>query len=303
LNDVKLKYIVDKETTVKDILLNRLDISSRLLKKLKLEQRIFCNGKNVWVNDKVSIGDEISVNITFEEKNDKIKAQKGSLDVLYEDDSLLIINKSGDMVVHPTCLHLDCTLANYVKYYLEEKGEFVTTRFVNRLDRETSGIIIFAKNDYTQEVLARQMQSGIFEKEYIAVVHGIVKDDFGTINLPIKRAPNSIMEGITAEDGERAITHYEVIERLTNTSVVKLKLETGRTHQIRVHLKSIGHPIIGDGLYSDIPTDLIKRQALHAYKVKFIHPITKENVEIISKVPDDIGKIINNKEDYYMFLG
>ena len=292
MNDVKLKYIVDKDTTVKDILLNKLDISSRLLKKLKLEQRIFCNGKNVWVNDKVSVGDEISVNITFEERNDKIKAQQGSLDILYEDDSLLIINKTGDMVVHPTCIHLDGTLANYVKYYLEEKGEFITTRFVNRLDRETSGIIIFAKNDYTQEVLSKQMQSGIFEKEYIAVVHGYIKEDSGTINLPIKRAPNSIMERITAEDGEVAITHFQVVKRLDDLSIVKLKLETGRTHQIRVHLKALGHPIVGDGLYSDIPTDLIKRQALHAYKVKFIHPITKENMEIISKVPEDMEKII-----------
>lgn len=294
MNDVRLKYIVDKETTVKDILLNKLDISSRLLKKLKLEQRIFCNGKNAWVNDKVSIGDEISVNITFEEKNDKIKAQKGRLDVLYEDDSLLIINKTGDMVVHPTCLHLDGTLANYVKHYLEEKGEFITTRFVNRLDRETSGIIIFAKNDYTQEVLSKQMQSGVFVKEYIAVVHGRVKDDIGTINLPIKRAPNSIMERITAEDGEYAVTHYKIVKRMEEMSVVELKLETGRTHQIRVHLKAIGHPIVGDGLYSEISTDLIKRQALHACKVSFIHPITKEKMEIKTDVPDDIHSLINN---------
>jgi len=294
LDDVKLVYTVDIESTVKNILLNKLDISSRLLKKLKLEQRIFCNGKNVWVNDKVCIGDEISVNISFEEKNDKIEAQSGPLDILYEDDSLLIINKSGDMVVHPTCLHLDGTLANYVKYYLEEKGEFITTRFVNRLDRETSGIIIFAKNDYTQEVLARQMQSGVFEKEYIAVAHDIVEDDLGTINLPIKRAPDSIMERITAEDGETAVTHYEVIKRLDNMSVVKLKLETGRTHQIRVHLKAIGHPIVGDGLYSKISTDLIGRQALHAYRISFIHPITKKKMEVRADIPEDIQKLINN---------
>ena len=294
MNDVKLKYIVDKDTTVKDVLLNKLDVSSRLLKKLKLEQRIFCNGKKVWVNDKANIGDEISANITFEEKNDKIKAQFGTLDILYEDDSLLIINKTGDMVVHPTCLHLDGTLANYVKYYLEGKGEIITTRFVNRLDRETSGIIIFAKNDYTQEILSKQMQSGVFEKEYIAVVHGRVKDDFGTINLPIKRAPNSIMERITAEDGEYAVTHYKVEKRMEDISVVNLKLETGRTHQIRVHLKALGHPIVGDGLYSNIPTDLINRQALHACKVTFIHPITKKKMEIKAAVPDDIQSIINN---------
>ena len=289
MEHVFLKYIVEKDTTVKDILVNKLNISSRLIRKLKLNHRIFCNGKEVWINDLVKTNDVISVDITFEETNDKIEAEKGKLDILYEDTCLLIINKPGNMVVHPTCIHRNGTLANFVKGYLEEKGENITTRFVNRLDRETSGVIVFAKNEYTQESLSRQMQLGEFEKEYIAVVSEKVEEDSGTINLPIKREEGSIMTRTTSPDGESAITHFEVLKRNDDISVLKLKLETGRTHQIRVHMKAIGHPILGDGLYSDIKTDKIDRQALHARKVKFIHPITKKIIEVEAPIPEDMG--------------
>jgi len=291
LEHVYLTYEIDKDSTVKDVLINKLKISSRLLRKLKQNSRIFCNGKEVWVNDKVDNGDTISVDITFEEVNDKILPQKGNLDILYEDNSLLIINKPAGIVVHPTCIHLDSTLANFVKHYLMEKGEKVTTRFVNRLDRETSGVIVFAKNEYSQEVLTRQMQAGEFKKEYIAVTYGFIEKDFGTIDLPIKREEGSIMTRTIGEDGERAVTHYKVIKRANGKTIVKLNLETGRTHQIRVHLKAIGHPIVGDGLYSDIKTDEIGRQALHARMISFFHPITNVAIEIFSEVPDDIRRL------------
>lgn len=297
MEHILLKHNVNEETTVKEILTNKFRVSARLLRKLKLNKRIFCNGKEAWVSDKVGIGDVVTADITFTESNDKIKAQKYALDILYEDNCLLIVNKPADMVVHPTCIHLDGTLANFVKGYLEEKGEIVSTRFVNRLDRETSGVIIFAKNEYTQEALVRQMQSGEFMKEYIAIVYGNIENKSGTINLPIKRAENSIMERVTAADGEYAVTHYEVTKNLDDMSVVRLRLETGRTHQIRVHLKAIGHPIVGDGLYSDIYTDKIKRQALHACAVRFIHPITREIMLIEAKMPFDIKMLINLRDD------
>lgn len=291
MEHVYLKYEVEKTSTVKEVLLNKLKISSRLLRKLKLNHRIFCNEKEAWVNDIVNPFDLVSVDITFEESNDKIRPEYCDLDILYEDNSILAINKPGDMVVHPTCIHQDGTLANFVKGYLENKGEFVTTRFVNRLDRETTGVIIFAKNEYTQEVLSRQMQNNTFKKEYVAVVNGIVKNDRGTIDLPIKREENSIMTRTVAADGEYAITHYEVIKRLVDMTVIKVELETGRTHQIRVHMKAIGHPLVGDGLYSDIKTDKINRQALHAKKVSFIHPISGEVVKVEADVPEDIRKL------------
>lgn len=292
MEHVLLTYKVEGDSTIKDVLLKKLFVSSRLLRKLKLNKRIFCNEKEAWVNDAVNSGDVVQVDITFEEGNDKIESQEMKLDILYEDNCLLIINKSGDMVVHPTCIHQSGTLANFAKGYLKSKDENVITRFVNRLDRETSGVIIFAKNEYTQEILSRQMQTGEFKKEYIAIVNGIIEKDKGTIDLPIKREEGSIMTRTTGIDGESAITHYEVQKRLRDMTVVKLKLETGRTHQIRVHMKAIGHPIVGDGLYSDIKTDRIGRQALHAELVEFVHPVTREVIRIVADVPEDISELI-----------
>ena len=292
MEHVYLKYTSEKDTTIKDILVNKLNISSRLLRKLKLNHRIFCNEKEVWINDLVLANDVVSVDITFEEVNDKIESEKGKLNILYEDTCLLIINKTGNMVVHPTCIHRSGTLANFVKYYLEEKGENITTRFVNRLDRETSGVIVFAKNEYTQECLSRQMKMGEFEKEYIAVVNGYIADDRGAIDLPIKREEGSIMTRTVSPYGENAVTHFEVLDRKNDMSVVKLRLETGRTHQIRVHMKAIGHSIVGDGLYSDIKTDKIDRQALHAKMVRFIHPITGEVIQVEAPIPEDMLSIL-----------
>jgi len=291
LEHVYLSYEAKEVSNVKEILLNKFKVSSRLLRKLKLNKRIFCNQKEAWVNDILNIGDIVSIDITFEESNDKIKAEYCDLDILYEDNMILAINKPGDLVVHPTCIHQDGTLANFVKGYLEKKGERVTTRFVNRLDRETSGVILFAKNEYTQDSLARQMMNGKFEKEYITVVNGIVEKDSGTIDLPIKREEGSIMTRTVAPDGEYAVTHYAVVKRLEDMTVVRLKLETGRTHQIRVHMKAIGHALVGDGLYSDIKTDKINRQALHATSIKFMHPISSEEIKIEANIPKDMRKL------------
>lgn len=292
MEKVILEGVAGQEESVRTFLKREWDISERLLRKLKLNKRISCNGEEIWINSLVKPGDVICADISFEEGNEDILAEKQELDVLYEDNCLLVLNKSGNIVVHPTCQHPFGTLANGVKAYLEAKNIHILTRFVNRLDRETSGVIVFAKNEYTQEALAKQMQKQMFEKEYIAVVHGSVSEDFGTIDLPIKRAPDSIMLRMTAEDGEKAITHFEVVKRFQEYTVLRLRLETGRTHQIRVHCKAIGHPIVGDGLYSDIKTDLIGRQALHAEKINFIHPITKEKMEIVAKLPEDIEEMI-----------
>ncbi len=292
MKETWLKCIVKEEDTIKNIIIKEFDVSSRLLRKLKLNKCIYCNGKEAWINGMAKVGDEISLNIASYGNAENIVAEPYELEILYEDDSFLIINKPGNMVVHPTCLHQNGTLANFVKYYFESKNEHIKLHFVNRLDRETSGVIVIAKNEYVQDILTKQMQNGVFTKEYIAVVNGIVKEEFGTIDLPIKRDTNSIMLRMVSPDGDRAVTHFNVIKRCESFTVLKLNLETGRTHQIRVHCKAIGHSILGDGLYSDMETNLINRQALHSYRTCFIHPITQKKIEVIANLPFDIKDII-----------
>lgn len=163
-------------------------------------------------------------------------------------------------------------------------------RPVNRLDKDTSGLIVFAKNEYIQECLVRQMSKGVFKKEYIAILEGFVKPKTGIINAPIARKENSIIERCISDTGDYSVTHYKVIEIYNNFSIVKFTLETGRTHQIRVHSKYIGHPILGDSLYGN-SSELISRQALHAHKIRFIHPILNKVQKYTSKIPEDFNNV------------
>ncbi|MCL2383389.1 MAG: RluA family pseudouridine synthase [Oscillospiraceae bacterium] len=164
-------------------------------------------------------------------------------------------------------------------------------RPVNRLDRDTSGVVVFAKSEYIHACLAKQMKSGLFRKEYTAVLNGILESDKGTIDAPIARKEGSIIQRCVSESGQPSITHFEVLKRLTDSSLVQFTLETGRTHQIRVHSSHIGHPIIGDTLYG-FSSNLISRQALHSHKISFIHPITKKHIEHAASLPDDILNIL-----------
>lgn len=305
---MKLQFIVDEKTsgkTVRQILKNNLDISERLMKKLKYDNKIFCNSTPVRINQNVNCGDIIETYIKFDEECDDIIPEDIEIDIIYEDDCLMVLNKQADIVVHPTCSHPSGTIANAIMYYLLKQGEKRKIRPVSRLDRDTTGVIIFAKNQYIQESLIRQMHKNIFQKEYIGVVHGIVKDKFGTINLPIERKPGSIMLRHVSPTGLLAVTHYEVIEYLNNCSFLKFILETGRTHQIRVHCQAIGHPLIGDTLYchntdNDVFTtcqhdninNVIKRQALHSSRVNFIHPYTREIINLSAPIPHDINELL-----------
>lgn len=292
-----LSYTLEnnKYKTVKDVLSNEFNISNRLLIKLKKNKRIYLNGSETYVNHKVKLKDKIEVNIDFDEESDNIVPTQMDLDILYEDDCLLIINKNPGLPVHPSILHFEDSLSNGIKYYFEENNIKRLIRPVNRLDKDTSGIVIFAKNEYIQECLVKQMKSNSFKKEYVAILEGHLKNVIGTINKPISRKEGSIIEREINKDGENAITHFELIKNFEKDNIklsyVKFILETGRTHQIRVHSKSIDHPILGDTLYGS-KSNLISRQALHAYKISFIHPITKSNIEIISDIPKDINNLI-----------
>ena len=202
------------------------------------------------------------------------------------------------MVVHPTRGYPLGTLANGVLYYFQEKGEKCIVRLVSRLDMDTSGLIIIAKNQFSHMALARdmqdkEMQGKTFEKSYMAIVHGNMENKSGTIDLPIGKPDEESIKREICEDGQRSITHYEVIESFKNGDLVKMTLETGRTHQIRVHLSHIGHPIYGDSLYGKEEIHYIDRQALHAYKLIIPHPRTGEELILMTDLPEDMKNLIS----------
>lgn len=272
--------------TIAHLLRDKMNISARLLNKLKMNEKILVNDIPVFSSYIIHTNDLVKVNLEFEEQ-DYITPENIELNILYEDEYFLAVNKPAGMVVHPSSNHLSGTLANGVKYYLNNGKKI---RAINRLDRDTSGIVLFAKNEYIQELMIKYTE---IEKEYLAIANGILPEKRGIIDLPIARKEGSIMERCVSVEGQRAITHYTVIQEIQNKfSLVKLKLETGRTHQIRVHLAYLNAPILGDTLYGN-ETNLIKRQALHAIKMSFTHPITNKFLEINAPLPNDIQNILS----------
>lgn len=265
----------DKFDNVFHVLKEQFLLSDRLITKLKKVNKIYLNNLPTYTRKLVNIGDTISVTIDFEEDNSNIVATEMPLDIIYEDDYLLVINKPAGIAIHPSILHYSDSLSNGVKFYFDKIGLKKKIRIVNRLDRNTSGLVIFAKNEYIQECLIRQMKTKEFKKEYLAIVEGILDKKSGTLDYPIARKEGSIIERCVSPNGDKAITHYEVLKTFNNLSLVHIVLETGRTHQIRVHFSHIGHPVLGDTLYGN-PSKLINRQALHSYRITFTHPIFKK---------------------------
>lgn len=278
--------------TVRDVLKNYFLVSSRLLLKLKNNNCVFLNNKKCSINSTISLGDIVSFSLNYEEDNSNIVATNIPLNIVYEDECLLIINKQPNVAIHPSMLHYDNSLSNGVKFYFDSIGSKKKIRPVNRLDRNTSGLVIFAKNEYVQEFLIKQMRNNTFSKEYLAILEGILNKKKGTIIAPIARKKDSIIERCVDESGDFSITHYKVIKEFNNLSLVNFKLETGRTHQIRVHSSHIGHPILGDDLYGN-KSSLIYRQALHSYKISFIHPKTREKMCFKIDLPKDMLNILH----------
>ena len=270
--------VTEPNQTINQILKSKLHISSRLLYKLINKKSIYLNDKVCDTRNMSNIGDCISVDLSYDEDNSNIVPTKINLNIIYEDEAILVLNKPSGISTHPSILHFEDSLSNGVKYYFDSIGLHKKIRPVNRLDLHTSGLIIFAKNEYIQECLIKQMENSSFKKEYHAIITGHLENKKGTIDKPIARKQNSIIERCIDEIGKKAVTHYEVIKEFENYSLVKCILETGRTHQIRVHFASIGHPLLGDSLYGE-KSDLVDGQALTCTRLSFIHPVSNKNVE------------------------
>lgn len=283
----KLIWKSERDGELKDILLNDMKISIRLLISLKKGKYILVNEKPKIVTEEIKRDDVITILLPDEQS--EYDLENRTINILYEDEDVIVVEKPYGEVVHPTKNHLHGTMLNAILNYFNEKNIKSKVRFVNRLDKDTSGVLIVAKNCYAHSVMTKENNMWDITKEYIAVVEGEVKEK-GTINLPISKSQDNIRREIS-EEGQVAITHYDIVDKNKLGSILKIKLETGRTHQIRVHMKAIGHTIFGDELYGG-DMEIISRQALHSYRICFYSPRKEKIVEIENQLPKDIEKLI-----------
>lgn len=273
------------------------DLSRETITKMIDSEYILVNGKKVKASYKPVVGDKIEIKDGFV-KDTKIDAKKLDLDIVYEDEYLMVINKPSGLVVHPGSGNKDNTLVNGLMYYtknLSDIGDSDRPGIVHRLDKDTSGLMLVAKENKTHEILAEEFKKHNIHREYIALVDGVIEVSRGTIDAPIKRSKENYQKMTVASGGKKAITNFEVIKRYKNNTLIRLVLETGRTHQIRVHMSYIGYPIHNDPVYNKkVSTSF--GQFLHSEYLKFIHPITKKELEFRCSLPDEFKDYLNTLE-------
>lgn len=274
---------------------NLRDKSRSFVKKLSDDKRIMVNDELKKVNYKVKYGDIVKVWLP---KDEGIYLEKEDMDlkILYEDEDIIVINKPQGMVVHPGVGNTNGTLVNgllaHSKSLSNINGE-ERPGIVHRIDKNTSGILVVAKTNIAHENLAKQLKDHSMLRVYMALTEGVIKEDMGTIDKSLGRNPSNRIKFAVVEQGKVAVTHYNVLKRYNNNSLIECRLETGRTHQIRVHMSYIGHPIVGDPLYGYKRQKFkLKGQMLHAKKLGFIHPIKGEYMEFNSELPEDFKKIL-----------
>ncbi len=259
--------------------------SKRIITRIKREpENISCNGKHIRMVDNLKTNDILK--ITLSEQSTLIPNGNLNVDIVYEDDDIIIFNKPANMPVHPSLLHYDDTLGNFFTYYTNSKNQQITFRPINRLDSNTQGLCLVAKNSLAANLLSQKVK-----KEYTAVVCGNVKDDYGIINAPIARENDTIIKRCVAPHGQESITEYYVEKRNNKYSLVRINLHTGRTHQIRVHFSYLGYPLAGDDLYGGDCSD-IHTQALCCNKLFFEHPILHKKMEICINIPNDMLNLL-----------
>ena len=295
----KYEHIVTNEEeglTINQILRQNYKFSSRFRTKMKYQSLVDLNGSPAPGYLRPAAGDVIGVRLP--EESSDFPPENIPLDIIFEDDDLILVNKQPGIIVHPTKGHPEHTIANAVMYYMQQTDQVFKVRFANRIDMDTTGIIIVAKNANAQNDLSNQMRHNSVIKKYIALVEGCVEEDHFTIDLPIGRPDQiSIQRKVMEEGGKNAVTEVRVIDRFDSEkygphTLLEILLHTGRTHQIRVHLSHIGHVIAGDVLYGG-RTDIISRQALHAYHIEFTHPATGEYMTFETDLPEDIRSAID----------
>lgn len=294
-----MEFVVDNENIrIDKYLIDKLEISRSKVQKLIDNDKVLVNNKIVKASYIVKLDDVIMVDTNLLEET-TIKAEDIKLDIVYEDDYLLVVNKPSGMVVHPAPGNYSGTLVNALMYHcnnnLSSINGTVRPGIVHRIDADTSGLLLVAKNDEVHNDLAKQISEKTVKREYVALVHGIINEDSATIDAPIGRDKNNRKKmAVTAENSKEAVTHLYVLERFEDATLIKCVLETGRTHQIRVHLNYINHPLVNDPVYG-----LRKQenkdfgQMLHAKTIGFVHPITKEYLEFTSDVPQEFTDIVN----------
>lgn len=268
--------------------------SRHVIAHLKRTDHGICvGGVPVYTNRVLNPGDELCVSLREGASSEHIPPVPMELDIVYEDDDLLVLCKPADMPIHPSQGNYDNTLANGVAWYYASRGETFVYRCINRLDRDTTGLLIIAKHMLSAAVLSQSLLRREIHRTYLALVQGIPSAE-GTIDRPIGRVPGSTIERqIDEEHGERAVTHFLTLAQFSGYALIQLRLETGRTHQIRVHMASLGHPLLGDFLYNPRCT-LMRRQALHSYRLEFPHPITGEALRFAAPPPKDMAQLLGN---------
>ncbi len=300
----RIEAVFDSESAVRiDVFVGRTaNVSRSRASELLEEGRVSVGGTTATKKTKLKCGDVLHIDIP-EPQNYEVVAENIPLDIVYEDDELLVVNKPKGMVVHPAAGNYSGTLVNALMYHCKDSlsgiNGVMRPGIVHRIDKNTSGLLMVAKNDISHNALAEQIKEHSFKREYEAVVYGNIKNDFGTVNAPIFRHPTKRKQMAVVEGGREAVTHYEVVNRFNGFTHLKLRLETGRTHQIRVHMAYIGHPVAGDDVYG--PKKVITSlsgQCLHAKILGFVHPKSKEYMEFDSELPKYFTDFIKKLDNF-----
>lgn len=278
---------------VDTLLRKTLNLSGTVIRRIKwLEDGILVDGQRVNTRFIPRAGQVLSVRLSDPERRSGVAPRSGALDVVYEDGDVIVLNKAPGVCIHPGPGHYDDTVGNFLLDHYDRNGEQADFHPVHRLDKGTSGLLVCAKHPHAQERLKAQLHTPAFQRTYLAVCEGELTPADGVVDAPLGAKPGSLVEQRVTEDGKPALTRYETVRAANGRSLLRLELSTGRTHQIRVHMAYLGHPLVGDFLYGTERRDLIARPALHSFRLCFIHPVTEQPMQFERPMPQDMERLI-----------